>query len=171
MARNLSQLTSGTRKFVAFEVGGIVYAADIGRVREIIRPMPTMALPHMPPSVAGVADHRGDVVPIIDLRTRFSVASEGGSGKERWVIVTRGERLTALVVDAVVEVFTGSAPEQRALPEIGAGDAARGISSIYSHRGRLVFVVDVDLLVRPGEQLDMDLARAQLESWRPDALR
>lgn len=171
MSRRLSQGPSGTKNLVAFEVGEILYAADIARVREIIRPMRMMALPHMPPSVIGVADHRGDVVPIIDLRTRFGVDGGTASRRERWVIVTRGERLTALVVDAVTEVFTGADTELRAVPEIGSGDHERGISAIYAHRRRLVFVVDIDRLVQPGEHLDVEGARRQLASWGPDAIR
>lgn len=157
------------KDLVAFEVGDILYAVDLGRVREIIRPMRTMSLPHLPPSVVGVVDHRGDVAPVIDLRLRFALDDATRPTAQRWVIVKKGERLTGLVVDTVTEVFGGDAPEHRELPEIGAGEVARGIASVCSHRGRLVFVLDVDTLVAAGEQIDVASARDQLSSWRPDA--
>jgi len=169
----MTSLTSGRstegKNLVAFEVGDILYAVDIARVREIIRPMRTMTLPHLPPSVVGVADHRGDVVPIIDLRMRFALDDATRPRAQRWVIVKKDERLTGLVVDTVTEVFGDDAPQERQLPELGAGDVARGLSSVYSHRGRLVFVLDVDILVAAGEQIDVADARQQLSSWRPDA--
>lgn len=141
-----SPAPGGERSYVGFEVGGVRYAIDIHRVREIIRPMPTLELPHVPPMVTGVVDHRGNVVPIVDLRLRFSTNVPASDRLVRWVIVSRGERLVALVVDRVSEVFGVSAPESREVPEIGVGEEARGIVAAYSHRGALVFVVDADTL-------------------------
>ena len=158
-----------TKTLVAFEVGEILYAADIARVREIVRPMPMMPLPKLPPSVVGVVDHRGEVVPIIDLRSRFGIPEESRSPVQRWVIVRKGERLTGLIVDAVTEVFGGNEPQHRELPDFGSGDVERSISTVYSHRGRLVFVLDIDALVAPGEQINVAIARDELSSWRPDA--
>ena len=71
----------GGKSLVGFEVAGVAYALDIQRVREILRPLPTLLrLPQLPRHVVGVVDHRGDVIPIIDLRMRFGVEP---SGRER----------------------------------------------------------------------------------------
>ena len=141
------------KSLVGFEVGGVRYAIDIHRVREIIRPMPTLELPHVPEMVSGVVDHRGNVVPIIDLRVRFGVGSGDDDREVRWVIVTRGDRLVALAVDRVSEVFSAGGPAAREVPEIGVGEEARGITAAYSHRGTLVFVVDADTLTSVTDEL------------------
>ena len=62
-------------------------------------PLPTLALPHVPSEIVGVVDHRGDVVPVIDLRKRFGVEPRGRERDMRWIIVSRGERLFGLAVD------------------------------------------------------------------------
>jgi hypothetical protein len=93
---------------VAFEVGGVAYAVDIQRVREITRAMPILPLPHLPPSVVGVVDHRGDVVPVVDLRHRFGVGHAGVGREVRWIVVMRGARLLALVVKPSVSPKPGS---------------------------------------------------------------
>lgn len=151
----------GGNKFVGFRVGEVRYAIDIQRVREIIKPLPTVPLPHVPHSVTGVIHHRGDVVPIIDLRLRFDLKASDHRGV-RWVIVKRGKRYVGLVVDGVEEVFGAEAPDQREVPKIGAGEQARGIRAVYAHARGLVFEVDLDLLTRAAEEVDVSSAARAL---------
>ena len=66
------------RSLVGFSVGDVAYAIEISHVREIVAPLSLTVLPHMPPAVVGVANHRGEVVPVVDLRQRFGVAPSSG---------------------------------------------------------------------------------------------
>ncbi len=141
------------QSLVGFDVGAVAYALPIARVREIIRPLPMQSLPHAPPAVVGVADHRGDVVALIDLRVRFDVPVALGRDQSRWVIVNRGERLLGLVVDRVSEVFKVRDAELRKLPELGAGSEQRALTAAYSFQGRLVFVIDVDAIASVMDEL------------------
>jgi purine-binding chemotaxis protein CheW len=145
--------TIGGKNLVGFEVGPICYAIEIKYVREIVRPMPTLALPHVPDTVVGVVDHRGDVVPIIDLRKRFGVTQSGRDKDVRFVILARGERSVGLIVDKVTEVFGTADMQSRDLPQIAAGEQARGIKAAYSDQGKLVFVLDVDRLTSVADGL------------------
>ena len=135
-----------------------MYAIDIARVREIVRPLPTLALPDLPAAVIGVVDHRGDVVPVVDLRVRFGVAPKGRARDVRWVIVTRDARLIGLAVDRVSDVFGTVESESRELPPMGDGDAARAIRGAHVHGGRLVFVLDVDPLTSLADRLALPSA-------------
>jgi purine-binding chemotaxis protein CheW len=146
---------STDRNLVAFEVGGVAYALDILRVREIVRPLPMVALPHLPPAVAGVVDHRGDVVPVVDLRVRFGAQATGRDKDVRWLIVTRGTRLLGIVVDRVLEVFGAAGSATREAPDIGTGQAQRGIKGACSHGGRLLFVLDVDMLTAVVDEITL----------------
>jgi purine-binding chemotaxis protein CheW len=157
-AKNRKAMTG--KNLVGFEVGGILYAMDIRRVREIVRPMSMLDLPQLPESVIGVCDHRGDVVPVIDLRRRFDVPPAGKDRDVRWVIVTRGTRLIGLVVDRVTEVFGTLESESRELPQMREEEAARVIRGAYAHAGRLVFVLDVDALTSAADRIALpDLAK------------
>jgi purine-binding chemotaxis protein CheW len=151
--------TSG-KNLVGFEVSGVTYAIEIGRVREIMRPLPTLTLPALPAGVIGVVDHRGDVVPVIDLRVRFGVSPSGLPRDERWVIVRSGARPFGLAVDRVIDVFAARESESREIPAIGNGEAARAIRGVYVYRGRLVFVLDVDPLTSLAERLELPSAAA-----------
>ena len=150
---------TGVANLVSFEVGGVLYALDIQSVRGIIKPLPLHRLAHLPDTVVGVADHRGDVVPVVDLRLRFGATGPQDSSAGRWIIVRRASRLVAFVVDRVVEVCDTTKLEPRETPEIGHGDDARGIVAAHANRGRLLFVVDAETLAAAALGLDAQLLR------------
>lgn len=152
-----------SKNLVGFTIADVHYAVDIFRVREIINPLSIVPLPHAPPTVLGVADHRGEVVPVLEVRRRFGLPAAAATRRTKWIVVDVGERRVGLVVDSVTDVFGAGEPDQRSVPEIGVGDAARGIAAVYSYRGRLVFVLDVDRVAAVAEVLDMRAMQAAME--------
>lgn len=142
---------SSISTWVGLDVGGVGYALNIQCVREIIRPLPMQSLPHAAKVVIGVVDHRGDVVPVIDLRVRFGTSQRMDLAHTRWVIATRGERLIGLVVDRVTEVFRLNANDAREVPDLGPNGDRRGVVAAYSYRGKLVFALDIERVTRTDE--------------------
>lgn len=147
-----------SKDLVGFLVGEVMYAVRIDVVREIVNPLAVVDLPRAPATVKGVADYRGEVVPVIDLRERFGLSEAPRSRKTKWIVLdvgpVRGEvgaegkvsdarvQHAALVVDAVTEVFGLAGGELRPAPSLGAGDAMRGIEGVTTLGSRLVFVLD-----------------------------
>lgn len=144
------------KNLVSFLVGEVRYAVDIHLVREIVNPLPTVPLPHAPDEIIGVSDHRGDVLPVVDLRLRFGLPEQDATRRTKWIIVRvpGRDQAFALVVDAVTDVFGAGRAEQRSVPEIGRGHDLRGISQVYSHDDTLVFVVDPAIVTSAAQQLD-----------------
>jgi purine-binding chemotaxis protein CheW len=130
------------KNLVGFVVGDVHYAVDIAKVREIVNPLQLTVLPHTPAEVAGVADHRGDVVPVIDLRVRFNLEQRAAERGTKWILITLGARIVGLVVDSVTEVFGARNDEIRPTPEVGGKSDLRGISGVARHEGKLTFVLD-----------------------------
>jgi purine-binding chemotaxis protein CheW len=148
----MAERVSAINTWVGLEVGGVAYALNIQCVREIFRPLPMQSFPHAAKVVVGVVDHRGDVVPVIDLRVRFGTDQRIDLAHTRWVIATRGERLIGLVVDRVTEVFRLNESEAREVPDLGPQGDRRGVVAAYSHRGRLVFALDIERVTRTDEE-------------------
>ena len=147
--------TAAQRSLVAFIVGDVRYAIDIAQVREIVTPLPLTILPHTPGGLAGVADHRSEVVPIIDLRARFALSGPLVSAKKiKWILVAVGTRTVGLVVDDVIGVLRMPSGEFRPPPELGGGEQARGIASVTTHEGELVFVLDLTRFEKLAESFD-----------------
>lgn len=130
------------RSLVAFVVGPVRYALEIAQVREIVSPLALTRLPHTPEGLAGVADHRSEVVPVIDLRARFDLPI-ATTRKVKWILVEVAGRTVGLVVDDVLGVLRLATSDFRPPPELGGGEQARGIASVTNHAGELVFVLDL----------------------------
>ncbi len=151
-----------SKNLVGFSLEDVNYAVDIFRVREIIRPLVTYRLPGLPRSVIGVAHHRGDVIPVVDLRERFGLPADPEAGRNRWIIVGRGDRLVALAVETITEVFGAGQEQRRAVPDIGEDEPTSAITAVYADRGGLVFVIDVDRITAVTDEIDLSEARQML---------
>lgn len=154
------------KNLVGFAVGDVQYAIEIHRVREIIRPLTIVTLPHAPPAILGVADHRGEVVPVLEVRRRFGLPAMTATRRTKWILVTLATRTVGLVVDSVSDVFGVGETDRRPVPSVGVGDAARAITAVYSHQGTLVFVLDVDRLGAAAELVDVHLRPSDATSSR-----
>jgi purine-binding chemotaxis protein CheW len=153
-----------SKNLVGFVLGEVHYAVSIHRVREIANPLQLVSLPRAPAAVTGVADYRGEVVPVVDLRQRFGLEPAEATRRTKWIIVDVDGRSVVLVVDAVTEVFGTGGAELRPVPSLGGGDDVRGISGVTNHAGTLTFVLDTRKF---GELTEPLLASGALESALP----
>ena len=135
-----------SKSLVGCIVGDVHYAVPIARVKEIANALDIVPLPHVPREIVGVADYRGEVVPVIDLRTRFGLPPADRTRKSKWIVVDVSGRPAALVVDSVTDVFGTGGADLRPTPTLGGGEDLRGITGVTSHAGALCFVLDTGRL-------------------------
>lgn len=132
------------KSLVGFVVGNVHYAVPISAVREIVNPTTLTELPHLPEGLAGVADHRGEVIPIIDLRARFGLSLERDRSRVKWIVIEVAGRTVGIIVDQVTAVFGTGGEDVRPPPRLGVGEDLRGITGVISHDGVLTFVLEVE---------------------------
>lgn len=135
--------TSGVQ-FLSFSVAGEEYAVDILRVQEIRGICPITVLPHSPPSVRGVMNLRGAVVPVVDMRAALGLpAEEYGPFTVIIVLSIRG-RTMGFVVDSVSDVLSLDTSEIERAPELGGQVDASLVSGIARAQERFVILLDID---------------------------
>lgn len=96
-------LDSEVRQFVTFVAGDEVFAVDMAPVQEIIRVPDVVRVPLAPPTLDGLANLRGKVLPIISLRRIFGFDERSADDATRAVVIDLGQPL-GFVVDRVVSV-------------------------------------------------------------------
>jgi purine-binding chemotaxis protein CheW len=131
------------RSLVGFVVGDVAYAVPTACVREITTPHPVTELPHLPRGVIGVFEHRGQVVPVIDLRTCFDVSLQATEKRSQWIIVEVDHHRIGLCVNRVTGVFELGFGGLKPVPELGKGVDPRNLVGVASHQDRLTFVLDI----------------------------
>ena len=82
-----NQATTAERQLVVFDLNEEAYGVDIGAVREIIRLQEITRVPRAPRFIEGVINLRGKVIPVVDLRTRFSMDAGERTDEHRIVVV------------------------------------------------------------------------------------
>lgn len=136
--------TESHKSLVGFVVGSVSYAVAIEQVREIVNPVPLTPVPHVPSAVAGVVDHRGEIVPIVDLRARFGLPKGEPVRRPKWILVEVEGRSVGLLVDRMTQVFSAKSEELRPPPELGEGALDRAILAVMNRDGALTFVLDLN---------------------------
>jgi purine-binding chemotaxis protein CheW len=86
---------------LTFSVGGERLALDASDVAEVLRPPPLRRVPLAPPALAGVANLRGSVIPIVSLAALLGRSAGEGDGR---IIVIEGEAPVGLIVDHVASL-------------------------------------------------------------------
>jgi purine-binding chemotaxis protein CheW len=143
---------AGPGKYLTFALGGESYGIPVTKVREIIRLCPITRVANMPPHVRGVINLRGKVIPVVDLRTRFGLAS-GGDHDRTCIVVTQvsaaagpGSRPYGVIVDAVEEVASFSAADIQPTPDFGGAIDTRFIVGMAQAGAGVKALVDLDAI-------------------------
>jgi len=156
-----------TSQYLTFILGGEEYGVDILKVQEIRSWEPATKIPNSPEFVLGVVNLRGLVVPIVDLRLRFSLDSADFSATTVVVIVKVGMksvmRTVGLVVDAISDVYVVNDSEVRDAPDFGGAMATEFIMGLVTVDEKMVVLLDVDHLVNTGV-LDLQKEQEKMNS-------
>jgi purine-binding chemotaxis protein CheW len=136
---------SDRRSLVVFALDSQRYGLDLDRVQRCIRVVAITPLPQAPGLVLGIIDLAGVVIPVIDMRKRFSLPPRNSRLSDHLVVATTGKRTVALLVDetsGVVEVSAESyAPADAILPGLEMLDGAMKLKDgliLIHHLGRLL---------------------------------
>ncbi|MBW1705050.1 MAG: chemotaxis protein CheW [Deltaproteobacteria bacterium] len=92
-------------QLVVFRLGEEEFGVEINRVREIVRLPDITPIPRSPDYVAGICNLRGNVLPIIDTRTRFSMDKREVTDATRLLVVESNGLHAGLIVDGMREVM------------------------------------------------------------------
>jgi len=146
-----NQSDTAIEQYLTFLLNGQEYAVDILQVQGIQGWSSCTELPNTPEFIRGVINLRGAIVPIFDLRMRFSMP-EAKYNDLTVVVVVKvshgdSEKTVGMVVDAVSEVYNISKNDLSPAPEFGAGVESQYIKSIANLQDNLVILLDAEKLI------------------------
>ena len=145
-------------QLVTFRLGNEEYAVDILKVQEINRMKEITRVPNTPAYVEGVINLRGKVIPVVNLRSKFSLDERDNDTQSRIMIMDIQGITMGLVVDGVSEVLRIPANIVEPTPPMAANISTEFIKGIAKLEDRLIILLDMDMLVGKAEQT------SQLES-------
>jgi purine-binding chemotaxis protein CheW len=135
-------------KYLTFALGAEEYGLEILKVREIIGYMDVTAVPRTPVYVKGVINLRGQVIPVVDLRTKFSMA-EAEVTEQTCIIVVEitqaGKAFnTGIIVDHVSEVLDIGTDQIEEAPQLSSGTESSFILGMAKIAEQVKILLDID---------------------------
>ena len=103
MTAKVSSETTKNR-ILSFMKGNEDFGLEIDVVKEIINTIDITPVPHTPDYIKGIMNMRGDIIPIIDVRTRFMMEPRGYDSMTCIVVIEEKDSNIGLIVDSVNEV-------------------------------------------------------------------
>ena len=129
---------------VTFKLLGEEFGLPILDVREIIRMTDITPVPQAPGFVEGVINLRGQILPVVDLRTRFGLDQKDADAQTRIVVVELRSTVIGLIVDEVSEVLRIPASTIAPPPGIVAGSiGAEYIKGIGHYDEKMIILIDM----------------------------
>lgn len=140
---------AGDQELVTCVLDQVEFGLDIHAVQEIVRLPHITPVPKAPPFVEGVANLRGNILPIINSRNRFGMKPRPTAENHRVVVVELAGQPTGLIVDAVREVMHVQARDMEPAPEVVQSVDRRFLKGIVKldNGRRLVLVLDHNALL------------------------
>ena len=148
-------------KLVTFQLGADLFAADVFSVERVLRYVAPNSVPDVPEWIEGVLEHRGQVIPVVDLRRRIGVPAGDATADTRIIVLTTTDGWIGAIVDAVHEVAAVPSSAVAAPPPLFRGLSAEFVSGIAKVREQLVVVLDVDRVLTSADRIAFERAAGQ----------
>ena len=152
-------------KYLIFSLADEEFGVKVLKIKEIMGMQEITAVPNTAPYVKGVINLRGQVIPVVDLRMKFSLPSCDYTHRTCIIVVTTqgkaGDRLVGAIADGVAEVLTLSTEEIEDTPDFGSGAASPYLLGMAKVKGTVKILLDIDEVL--GEQEAIEFSTLALK--------
>ncbi|CAK0776235.1 purine-binding chemotaxis protein CheW [Azospirillaceae bacterium] len=162
--------TSDARQFVIFFVRGESFAVPLAEVQEIIRMPDVVRLPLSSPALEGLANLRGSVLPILNLRCIFGFEQAMNDDATRVVVLDQGQPI-GLIVDRMANVVTVENEQIEAATRIQNTVDTDLVAGMIKNVGNQTMVMILDTAKLVGKELRSAAAKCSESGNAVDAGR
>ena len=151
---SVSEITE-TALYLTFILEDETFSIDVSQVREVLDLSRITKVPRTPDFVRGVINIRGNVVPVIDMRTKFGMEMVESTVHTRIIVmeITTNDRTTVLgaIADSVNDVLEIDPNDIEPPPEIGSKWRSEFIKGIGKYNDNFIMILDIGLVFTSDE--------------------
>ncbi len=144
-------------QLVTFRLQDESYGINVMQVQEVLRVSEIAPVPGAPMYVLGIINLRGNVVTVIDTRTRFGLSTAEIEDSSRIVIIESDKQVVGILVDSVAEVVELRSSEIDSAPNVGNEESSRYIQGVATRDENLLIVVDLNRLLTDEEWAEVGM--------------
>ena len=142
-------------QWVTYRLGDETYGINVMQVQEVLRYTEIAPVPGAPDYVLGIINLRGNVVTVIETRSRFGLAPGTTTDNTRIVIIEADEHVVGILVDSVAEVVYLKNSDIDLAPNVSTDDNTKLIQGVSNRGDELLILVDLNKLLSDGEWDDL----------------
>jgi purine-binding chemotaxis protein CheW len=158
---NAAKVDPRAGKYLVFHLGEEEFGIQVQKVREIMGVQDVTQVPQTPPHVKGVINLRGKVIPVVDLRLKFSMPAKEYTHRTCIIVVQvageRGTMLMGIVVDGVAEVLQVAGTDVEDTPSFGKEVEIPYVMGLAKLKGKVKILLDIDQVMTARELARLDL--------------
>ncbi len=151
-------------KYLIFSLAGEEFGAEVLKIKEIMGLQNITAVPNTASCVKGVINLRGQVIPVLDLRIKFSLPPVEYTPRTCIVVVdtqvSGRSALMGAIVDGVAEVLTLAPDDIVDTPDFGSGADSPYLLGMAKVKGKVKILVDIQLVLGSADQIELQQAMA-----------
>lgn len=137
----------GGERYLAFSLCKEQYAIPLPRVKEVIGYQQATPIPQSPAYFKGVINLRGQIISILDLRTKLKLAKSEQGPETAIIILDLQPFSVGIVVDTVDSVHAIPAGEIESGQGIEGFASRSGVAGIAKKDKQLIILLDVNSIV------------------------
>lgn len=145
--------------FILFELAGTTYGVRSRFVQQIEMIDDVASVPNAHPAVEGVVLVRGQVIPALNLRTRFGFERIGRDLRSRLVVINNGTRVVGLVVDTAREFLKISTDSIAPPPGALTGLSGHYLEGVATVGERMILVLDLDAVLDLDYEVEPEISQ------------
>ena len=135
--------TGTLERFIEFSLGSEDYAIPLLMVREVISIPETTPIPKAPKHFVGLMNLRGQVISIVDLRTKLSISTNTEHAESAVIIVDFNGINIGIIVDSINKVLAFSRGEIQEMPEVNSQVKSDYILGVFKKDEGLAVLLDI----------------------------
>ena len=157
-----SEESGFAQELLTFTLGAEEYAIDILKVQEIRGYDAVTTIANAPSFIKGVINLRGTIVPIVDLRVKFSQSDVDYNENTVVIVLNLGQRVVGIVVDGVSDVLSLTTDQIRPAPEFAVTLSTEYLTGLGALGERMLILVNIEKLLNSDEMALLDIAASHV---------
>ncbi len=149
--------------FILFELAGTTYGVRSRFVQQIEMIEDVASVPNAHDAVEGVVLVRGQVIPALNLRTRFGFKRIERDPRSRLVVINTGTRVVGLVVDTAREFLKIPTESIETTPEALTGLSGQYLEGIATIGERMILILNLDAVLDLEYEVEPQISQTNID--------
>lgn len=140
---NKTREAEASNRYLAFSLCEEQYAIPLLEVKEVIAMTEATPIPYAPPYFKGIINLRGQVISVIDLRSKLKLTKSDPKSETSIIILDLAPLCLGVIVDSINSVLALSPEEMSPAPDMESSHPEQYLTGVARKDNRLTLLLDI----------------------------